>query len=548
MGFDEGSIILNSDNGAYYPGQTIHARLVFKQDKVKNFRGIYAKIKGYCEVRWTSRHTRKNANGREETYERVHESHEEYINRKLYLVGGESGEHELPPGDHDFPFDFTLPANCPSSFEGSAGHVRYEIKVVVDRAFKFDQEKKVAVRVIAPVDLNANPYCKEPMEFNFEDTYYCCCMGSGSMETLVKLPLSGYCPGQVIPAEVACSNKGDVEIDTIKLILKKEISYIATTNPDTKHTKSVVAEIKKGPVPANTTRNWNVEMVVPDVDIYNMDTCRFIDIDYVFKVVVSPSGCHNDTEGFKRLIIGNVALVGYQDNVPNPLQDQMPQVNTPLINQSLNASPYPNRNPPYTGSMQNLANPPYPTTNSPYPQNSPYPVASPYPTGPNPPYPAPSPIPGNNSPYPAPSPIPGNNPPYPVTSPILGNNPPYPVTSPIPGNNSPYPAPSPIPGNIPPYPTSSPYPNTNSNNVPCTPQTRPPYPNSQSSTPYPQNPPYPQTSPYPSQGPGLKTGTFGFAVPGMPVRASDNVPNPTSPMSNMNPYATASAPPDTPDK
>ena len=70
------------------------------------------------------------------------------------------GECYLKPGDYKFPFTFHLPQNCPSSFEGSYGHIRYQIKVVVDRSFKFDQEKKVAVRVYNLLDLNKDPYCR----------------------------------------------------------------------------------------------------------------------------------------------------------------------------------------------------------------------------------------------------------------------------------------------------------------------------------------------------------------------------------------------------
>lgn len=39
MGFDEGQIILDSDNGAYYAGQTVHGRVVFDQQKVKTIHG-----------------------------------------------------------------------------------------------------------------------------------------------------------------------------------------------------------------------------------------------------------------------------------------------------------------------------------------------------------------------------------------------------------------------------------------------------------------------------------------------------------------------------
>lgn len=41
MGFDEGQIILDSENGAYYAGQTVFGRMVFSQDKVKTIHGKF---------------------------------------------------------------------------------------------------------------------------------------------------------------------------------------------------------------------------------------------------------------------------------------------------------------------------------------------------------------------------------------------------------------------------------------------------------------------------------------------------------------------------
>lgn len=66
----------------------------------------------------------------------------------------------LQPGHHEFPFQCQIPILCPSSFEGGTGYVRYEVKAVVDRGFKFDQEKHAMLTVIAAKDLNADPYCK----------------------------------------------------------------------------------------------------------------------------------------------------------------------------------------------------------------------------------------------------------------------------------------------------------------------------------------------------------------------------------------------------
>lgn len=55
------------------------------------FAGIYVQFKGYCKVHWTTSHTR-TVNGKSESYTKSHDSHEEYVNVKTYLVGGESGK------------------------------------------------------------------------------------------------------------------------------------------------------------------------------------------------------------------------------------------------------------------------------------------------------------------------------------------------------------------------------------------------------------------------------------------------------------------------
>jgi len=76
----------------------------------------------------------------------------------IYFPPG--NEIELPRGTHTYPFTCALPPTVPSSFEGEFGHVRYTIKVTLDRPWKFDQDMKMAFTVISPVDLNLNPTVK----------------------------------------------------------------------------------------------------------------------------------------------------------------------------------------------------------------------------------------------------------------------------------------------------------------------------------------------------------------------------------------------------
>lgn len=70
------------------------------------------------------------------------------------------GEITLEPGEHTYPFTTHLPPNLPSSFEGEHGFIRYTVKGIVDRPWKFDQDVKMAFTVISPLDLNQDPTIK----------------------------------------------------------------------------------------------------------------------------------------------------------------------------------------------------------------------------------------------------------------------------------------------------------------------------------------------------------------------------------------------------
>lgn len=49
-----------------------------------------------------------------------------------FLVGSEDSlSIEIPSGKSFYDFQCTIPQNCPSSYEGQHGHIRYEAKVEV---------------------------------------------------------------------------------------------------------------------------------------------------------------------------------------------------------------------------------------------------------------------------------------------------------------------------------------------------------------------------------------------------------------------------------
>lgn len=62
------------------------------------------------------------------------------------------------------------------------------------------------------------------------------------------------------------------------------INYQAIEQPNSRHEELTIAKLKKGPVPGNTTRNWTLEMDVPEANVYDVDGCHFINIEYEFVV------------------------------------------------------------------------------------------------------------------------------------------------------------------------------------------------------------------------------------------------------------------------
>lgn len=63
----------------------------------------------------------------------------------------------LPPGKYSYPFQFQLPPNLPSSFEGQHGYIRYWVKATIEKPWSYEHVTKTAFSVISALDLNSLP-------------------------------------------------------------------------------------------------------------------------------------------------------------------------------------------------------------------------------------------------------------------------------------------------------------------------------------------------------------------------------------------------------
>lgn len=65
-----------------------------------------------------------------------------------------AGNDELQEGNHAWPFNFQIPQNVPSSFEGTVGYIRYSITAKADIPMAFDIDREIYISINCPLDLN----------------------------------------------------------------------------------------------------------------------------------------------------------------------------------------------------------------------------------------------------------------------------------------------------------------------------------------------------------------------------------------------------------
>lgn len=334
MGILDCTIELDNPYNTYYAGQTVNGKVTFTFDSPKKVRGILIKFLGESETRWKHTETKTDQEGKEYQDETNLTGHEEYFSIQYYLLGGKnSGEINLDATTHSYPFTCALPPTLPSSFEGEWGFVRYTVKVTLDRPWKFDQDVKMAFTVISPVDLNENPRVKNPFKLQLEKTFCCFCCASGPLSLIVHIPVTGFVSGQTIPLTIECDNASNVDVDSIKLRMRKLTAFhVMNPRRETKNKKDTITEIGVGPVTAGKSQTWSQTIQIPPLPPSNLVNCGLIDVDYDIKVEAVVSGPHANLDGNIPIVLGTVPLESFQP--PPPYTD-----NPVAVNQDLSMMP-----------------------------------------------------------------------------------------------------------------------------------------------------------------------------------------------------------------
>lgn len=117
----------------FYTGRSLYGsiRITLKNDK--NIRSIFVKI-----------------NGAAITICKADNFGEDCLNDRLEIIG----DTRLAAGIHEFPFQFKIPPQLPSSYEGEYGFIRYMVTVTVHISKNPQKEFEKRVTILRLTDLN----------------------------------------------------------------------------------------------------------------------------------------------------------------------------------------------------------------------------------------------------------------------------------------------------------------------------------------------------------------------------------------------------------
>ncbi|XP_076302607.1 arrestin domain-containing protein 17-like [Lasioglossum baleicum] len=292
----------------YVAGEIVAGTIILDIAKVKSVRGFYFTAKGAALVRWTETRRRRH-NGETKTEHQTYSASEQYFSVKdnILVSKGLDSRVDITEGFHRFPFRLQLPSNIPSSFEHEHGRVRYTVKAVIDRPWKFDHECKAAFTVVSILDLNAHQNECMSIRNEVQKNFYCCFLSQGSMNIVTRVPSSGYVPGQAISAMVDYTNNTSSKVQITKITTKLEqvLKFRATVKTKTEHFE-IISSSYKGPFASQGTAN--LEIRVPPIPPSRLPFCTIIDLDYNLKVVVHVTGAHCKIQSSYPLLIGSIPL------------------------------------------------------------------------------------------------------------------------------------------------------------------------------------------------------------------------------------------------
>lgn len=332
-------------------------------------------LEGAGRVYWTesesyTAYETRHVNGRSESHPVtrtrtvVYSATEKYVSHKISLAGDGRNLMELPRGTLVYPFQFVLPANCPSSFTSKIGLVSYFLEAELRRPLlKPNKRTALPFTVNGIFDLNTERGAKQAREIEkVKGSNFCVCR-KGQLGFVLKLPRrSGFVSGETLDFTAEVSNGSNKKIKRMKATLYQFTTFHA--NGKTRTETKAICQVQGPEVDVGEHEMWVPNnLVIPALPPTKLGgLCRIIDIQYCICCELKISGLTMSLSGQLPVLIGTIPLRSTFDelrcNTHTPLQEPS-HVSPPGIGFHLPGSSNSNFSPGFSGAATTNKKSPY---------------------------------------------------------------------------------------------------------------------------------------------------------------------------------------------
>mmetsp|Transcript_9428 Transcript_9428/g.11927 ORF Transcript_9428/g.11927 Transcript_9428/m.11927 type:complete len:449 (-) Transcript_9428:97-1443(-) len=248
MGNSNCSLGIQTEKNAYFSGDTVRGRVYLS---VNDENGIIAKtLNVHCSgseravVHYSTDHYHTDNNGRDH-----HHSRDNYEQNEIQILNFDVPIHTpigslFQFGQYEFPFQFVIPQNLPSTMYCKDGQsrceIRYEMNAYLSKTDRsttsfinpFNSKNNIRSRpmvlTIFGNDSVSNPYHNQPISLpadHFEIYSCCCCIRQGKMELSASIDSGLFIPNQSRVLSFNLKNHSKVDVKEVRIEVIEKVSW-----------------------------------------------------------------------------------------------------------------------------------------------------------------------------------------------------------------------------------------------------------------------------------------------------------------------------------
>ncbi|XP_055639233.1 arrestin domain-containing protein 17-like isoform X2 [Toxorhynchites rutilus septentrionalis] len=290
-------------------------------------------ICGFAATNWIAKVKNDSDNKKQKTN---FSGREDYFSTSSYFIGSDVGNAlEMIAGSYSYPFSCVIPANVPASMESKYGHIRYVVRVSLERPWKHNITYQALMTVKTVYDLNLlSERLSFPAMAETVSSFY-----FGLTEPLTvsaSIPRSGYAPGEIIELKIHVNNHSIVDMRFVSIKLKRIdtfISQVPRIKQQLEHT--IIEERQTGRIPRRQSLRFEENILIGSGSPSDDTRCHIIHTRYEIEIVLHPVRSRKRptvilpvTLGTLRIQNNNIypniiiekqreALLGYAQSVPS---------------------------------------------------------------------------------------------------------------------------------------------------------------------------------------------------------------------------------------